>query len=159
MMEARPASEMSRSVSARGRAVTVRNRWQGVSALLAALTVSTIAAHAFASGHMPGGPLTVVALFWAMLSVIVPWSIGLCTHLGRTSGLKFMFGSLGSLLATIVCFLVPNDGTSLSSLFLFGGVVGALALVAHVVRFAVYLFGRATGGRSKEVLKKWWKYL
>jgi hypothetical protein len=108
---------------------------------------------------MPGGPLTFVALFWALLPVIVPWTIGLGTLLGRPSGLKFMFGFLGSLLATVVCFLVPDDGTSFSSFFVFGGVLAVLALVAHVVRFAVHLFARATGGRSKEVLRKWWKYL
>jgi len=137
----------------------MKNSRQGVLALLAALTASAIAPQAFASGHMPGGPLRLVGLFWALLPVIVPWTIGLATLLGRPSGLKFAFGFAGALLATIVCFLAPDDGTSLSSLFLVGGVLGALALVAHVVRFAVHLFGRATGGRSKESLKKWWRYL
>jgi hypothetical protein len=141
------------------RAVTMRNGRQGVSALLAALTASATAPHAFASGHMPGGPLTLVALFWSLLPVIVPWTIGLGTLLGRPSGLKFMFGFSGSLLATVVCFLAPDDGTSFSSLFVFGGVLGGLALVAHVVRFTVHVFARATGGRSKEVLKEWWRYL
>ena len=102
---------------------------------------------------MPGGPLTFVALFWALLPVIVPWTIRLGTLLGRPSGLKFVFGFLGSLLATIVCFLVPDEGNVALVALLFGGVLGALALVAHVVRFAVYSFGRATGGRSREVLR------
>jgi hypothetical protein len=137
----------------------MRNGRRRVSALLAALTVSAMAPLAFASGHLPGGPLTVVALFWALLPVIVPWTIGLGTLFGRPSGLKFLFGFAGSLLATIVCFLVPDDGTSFSSFFVFGGVISALALVAHTVRFAAHLFSRATGGRSKEVLKKWWRHL
>jgi len=137
----------------------MRNRRQGAFASLAALTASTTSHHALASGHLPEGPLTFVPLFWALLPVIVPWTIGLCTLLGRPSGLKFMFGFLGSLLATIVCFLAPDDGTSFSSLFVVGGVLGALALVAHVVRYAAHLFRRATGGRSKEVLKNWRRYL
>ena len=137
----------------------MRIRRQGVSALLAGLASSAVTPRAFASGHVPGGPLILVAAFWVLLPGIVLWAIGLGTHLGRPSGLKFMFGFPCSLATTIFCFLVPDDGTSFSSFFVVAGVLGALAAVAHVVRFAIHLFSRATGGRNKEVLKKWWRYL
>jgi hypothetical protein len=134
-------------------------RTRGLSALLAAVTVQATASLAHASGHLPDGPLMLVALFWAMLPLIVPWAIALGTLIGRTSGLKFLFGFPASLLSILLCFHVPDDGTSLSSLFEVGGVFAVVAVVAHVVRFAVYVFARATGGRSKEVLKKWWRHL
>jgi len=137
----------------------MRIRRQGVSALLAGLASSAVTPRAFASGHVPGGPLILLAAFWVLLPGIVLWAIGLGTHLGRPSGLKFMFGFPCSLATTIFCFLVPDDGTSFSSFFVVAGVLGALAAVAHVVRFAIHLFSRATGGRNKEVLKKWWRYL
>jgi len=137
----------------------MRIRRQGVSALLAGLASSAVTPRAFASGHVPGGPLILLAAFWVLLPGIVLWVIGLGTHLGRPSGLKFMFGFPCSLATTIFCFLVPDDGTSFSSFFVVAGVLGALAAVAHVVRFAIHLFSRATGGRNKEVLKKWWRYL
>jgi len=137
----------------------MRIKRQGVAALLAGLASSAVTPRAFASGHVPGGPLILLAAFWVLLPGIVLWVIGLGTHLGRPSGLKFMFGFPCSLATTIFCFLVPDDGTSFSSFFVVAGVLGALAAVAHVVRFAIHLFSRATGGRNKEVLKKWWRYL
>ena len=137
----------------------MRIRRQGVSALLAGLASSAVTPRAFASGHVPGGPLILLAAFWVLLPGIVLWVIGLGTHLGPPSGWKFLFGFPCSLGATIFCFLVPDDGTSFSSFFVVAGVLGALAAVAHVVRFAIHLFSRATGGRNKEVLKRWWRHL
>jgi hypothetical protein len=73
---------------------------------------------------------------------------------------KFVLGFAGALVTTALCFLVPGDGSSISSAFAVVGCLGALTLVAHVVRFAIHLFGRAAGGRGEDARrKKWWRYL
>jgi hypothetical protein len=36
---------------------------------------------------------------------------------------------------------------------------GLVVIGAHGVRLVIRLLGRATGGRARETLRKWWRYL
>jgi len=118
--------------------------------------VMTTSIRAFASGHLPGAPLIFVALLLKLWPLILAGLVGLVTLFGPPSGLKSVVGAASSAVATIGALLFIEDS---SPWFMAGAACGLFIVGAHVVRLGIRLLGRATGGRTRETLRKWWRYL
>ena len=111
---------------------------------------------AFASGHQPGGPLVFVAMLWSAWPLIAAWIVGLATLFGRRTVLKLVLGVASTLVCTIsVLAFIEQE----SPWYLTTAALGLLVAGTHVVRYGIHLRGRATGGRTKETLRKWWRHL
>ena len=111
---------------------------------------------AFASGVEVAGAVAIsIAILLKFWPVIVAWLVGVRTLFGRPSGLKFGFGVVSSLGATIVTLIILEE----SAWFVGAAVLGVLVVGTHIVRFGTHLLGRATGGHPKETVRKWWRYL
>jgi hypothetical protein len=120
------------------------------------VVLMTTSTRAFASGHLPGGPLILVAILLKLWPLVLAGLVGLITLFGRPSGLTSVLGAASSAVGTIGALLFIEDS---SPWFMAIAACGLVVIGAHGVRLVIRLLGRATGGRARETLRKWWRYL
>ena len=122
----------------------------------AAAMVATLNCPAWASGHSSFGAEYIFAA--AAIPTGIGWIACVWAMFGRATISRALGGVaawLGALFGTWWLILAADGEQSHEAAI----VISVAPLVIHLVRLAVALMNRATGGRSRETLKKWWRLL